>query len=112
MKREEAESRKKLTAPADGNLKLVHNLAVKDLPNHLQEVPPCKMTQEGLHAENPFIVSISLPAAHVSHQTAFRVVGLNDILPWFADLAQIHLLYSQCNVTAQTMQCHCTAYPS
>ena len=95
------DSTKKPIAPADGDLKLVYNTAVTDLPDRLQEVKPCKMAQGGLHAENLSIVSISLPAAIVSHQTAFKVMGLNRILLWFAIPAQIHPLYSQCNVTAQ-----------
>jgi len=79
---------KKPSAPADGDLKLVHNLAVTDLPDHLQEVKPCKMAQGGLHAESLSIISISLPAAIVSHQTAFKVVGLDCIQLCFAIPAQ------------------------
>ncbi len=73
MKREESESTKKLTAPADGDLKLVFDTAVTDLPDHLQEVKPCKMA----HVDNLPNVSISVPAAVVSQWTAFKVVGLN-----------------------------------
>lgn len=102
MKREESESTKKLTPPADGDLKLVYDTAVTDLPEHLQEVKPCKMAQE-VHAENLSIISISLPAAIVSHQTAFKVVGLNCILLCFAILVQNRLLCSQRSVIAQPM---------
>ena len=101
MKREESKSTKKLTPPADGDLKLVYDTAVTDLPGHLQEVKPCKMAQE-VHAEN-LSISISLPADVVSHQTAFKVVGLNCILLCFVILVQNRLLYSQCSVIAQPM---------
>lgn len=109
MKREESKSTKKLTPPADGDLKLVYDTAVTDLPGHLQEVKRCNMAQE-VHAEDLSIISISLPAAVVSHQTAFKVVGVNCVLLCDAILVQNRLLYSQCSVIAQPMpaESNCT----